>query len=343
MSNFFQVRSAATQVSSGTKVDQPWIEKYRPKNMSDISAQDQAVQVLKKTIESNNLPHLLFYGPPGTGKTSTILALARELFGPELMHTRVLELNASDERGIQVIREKVKNFARTAIGQGVSGYPCPPFKIIILDEADTMTNDAQSALRRTMETYSKVTRFCLICNYVTRIIEPLASRCAKFRFKPLDIMNTRTRLEMISQAEGVVCEPEALDELISASEGDLRRAIMFLQSAYRLHREKKITSDSIREIAGVVPEQVIKRLTSVFHATYDEIYNVVRDIIYSGYSVAQVVNQLHDRIAKDELLTTIQKAKISQAISQIDKYLVDGADEHLQLLDLMVQISIIVK
>ena len=152
----------------------PWVEKYRPKQLDDIAAQGHAVTVLKKTLQSANLPHMLFYGPPGTGKTSTILALAKELFGPELMKSRILELNASDERGISIVREKVKNFARLTVSKpsknDLENYPCPPYKIIILDEADSMTSDAQSALRRTMETYSGVTRFCLICNYVKMCI-----------------------------------------------------------------------------------------------------------------------------------------------------------------------------
>ena len=151
---------------------------------------------------------MLFYGPPGTGKTSTVLALAKQLYGPELFKTRVLELNASDERGISIVREKVKDFARMQLSNPHSGpagveyrkkYPCPPYKIIVLDEADSMTQDAQSALRRTMETYSKITRFCLVCNYVTRIIDPLASRCSKFRFKSLDEGNAGKRLEDIAR------------------------------------------------------------------------------------------------------------------------------------------------
>src|SRR6266516_2720113 len=153
---------------------------------------------------------MLFYGPPGTGKTSTILALAKELYGPELFKTRVLELNASDERGISIVREKVKDFARMQLSNPLPSYrekyPCPPYKIIILDEADSMTQDAQSALRRTMETYSKITRFCLICNYVTRIIDPLASRCSKFRFKSLDQGNAKNRLQDIADKEGVKLE-----------------------------------------------------------------------------------------------------------------------------------------
>jgi DNA polymerase III delta prime subunit len=197
---------------------------------------------------------MLFYGPPGTGKTSTILALAKELYGPELMKSRVLELNASDERGISIVRQKVKDFARQQLSVAPtynvmtedksSGetqtvryrdkYPCPPFKIIVLDEADSMTQDAQSALRRTMETYSRMTRFCLVCNYVTRIIDPLASRCSKFRFKSLDQGNAVKRVGDIARLEKVELEDGVAEELVRVADGDLRKAITFLQSAARL-------------------------------------------------------------------------------------------------------------
>ena len=171
---------------------------------------------------------MLFYGPPGTGKTSTVLALAKQLYGPDLFKSRVLELNASDERGISIVREKVKDFARMQLSNPPSGpageeykkkYPCPPYKIIVLDEADSMTQDAQSALRRTMETYSKITRFCLVCNYVTRIIDPLASRCSKFRFKSLDEGNAGRRIEDIARLEGVKMEEGVTETLLRCSEG----------------------------------------------------------------------------------------------------------------------------
>lgn len=260
---------------------------------------------------------MLFYGPPGTGKTSTILALAKELYGPEMMKSRVLELNASDERGISIVREKVKDFARMQLTNPPAGYksryPCPPFKIVVLDEADSMTQDAQSALRRTMETYSKITRFCLICNYVTRIIDPLASRCSKFRFKSLDQSNAKARLEDIAEKEGVALEEGALDALIRCSEGDLRKAITFLQSAARLVGAKTVDPDGdeqmgsgdkiavtvkiIEDIAGVIPEATIEALVKAMRprggtATYEPVSKVVEDMVADGWSAGQVLAQV---------------------------------------------------
>ena len=277
---------------------------------------------------------MLFYGPPGTGKTSTVLALAKELYGPELFKTRVLELNASDERGISIVSEKVKDFARMQLSNPQPGhkekYPCPPYKIIILDEADSMTQDAQSALRRTMETYSKITRFCLICNYVTRIIDPLASRCSKFRFKSLDQGNAKKRLEEIAQNEGVKLESGAVETLIQCSEGDLRKAITFLQSAARLvgavkvpqsktngySKMKRVEDDdeddamdvdgddtgvvtvkSIEEIAGVIPHVVVDNLIQAMQprtkgAVYEAVAAAVTDMVADGWSATQVVTQV---------------------------------------------------
>ena len=261
---------------------------------------------------------MLFYGPPGTGKTSTVLALAKELYGPEMIKSRVLELNASDERGISIVREKVKNFARMQLTNPAPGYkdkyPCPPFKIIILDEADSMTQDAQSALRRTMETYSKITRFCLICNYVTRIIDPLASRCSKFRFKSLDQSNAKKRLEEIAEKEGVSLEDGAVEALIKCSEGDLRKAITYLQSAARLVGasapdkdgegdeamdvdKQAVTVKIVEDIAGVIPESTIHDLVSAIRpkssgSQYQAISNVIEKLVADGWSAGQVVGQV---------------------------------------------------
>uniref|UniRef100_A0A3B3US38 Replication factor C (activator 1) 4 n=2 Tax=Poecilia TaxID=8080 RepID=A0A3B3US38_9TELE len=281
----------------------PWVEKYRPKCVDEVAFQDEVVTVLKKSLEGADLPNLLFYGPPGTGKTSTILAAARELYGPELYRQRVLELNASDERGIQVIREKVKNFAQlTVAGTHPNGKPCPPFKIIILDEADSMTAPAQAALRRTMEKESRSTRFCLICNYISRIIEPLTSRCSKFRFKPLASQIQEERLLEI-------CDKEKLNiaALVQLSEGDLRKAITFLQSAARLNADKEITDQAIIEIAG--------------------------NMVNEGYAATQILSQLHDCILEKDI-TDEQKSAIFEKMAVVGKCLADGADEYLQMLSL---------
>ncbi|GAK62454.1 p-loop containing nucleoside triphosphate hydrolase protein [Moesziomyces antarcticus] len=347
----------------------PWVEKYRPKTIDEVTAQEHTVAVLKKTLMSNNLPHMLFYGPPGTGKTSTILALARQLFGPELMKTRVLELNASDERGITVVREKIKNFAKLAVTNPKEGFPCPPFKIIILDEADSMTQDAQSALRRIMEQYSRITRFCLVCNYVTRIIEPLASRCSKFRFRSLDTSSTKARLEMIANTEAVTFEDDkVLDTLIGTSDGDLRRAITYLQSASRLHSvvgddKSAVTSASIVEIAGVVPSRVISSLADAVgieayagsdgdvdmdagakkRDAFDRIRHEVRVITREGYSITQLLVQLHDYVIGHPTLLAMIKAKAALLMAEMDKCLTDGADEELQLLNLCLKLQEVVQ
>jgi len=331
---------------------------------------------------------MLFYGPPGTGKTSTVLALAKQLYGPDLIKTRVLELNASDERGISIVREKVKNFARMQLSNPPSGpageeykkkYSCPPYKIIILDEADSMTQDAQSALRRTMETYSKITRFCLICNYVTRIIDPLASRCSKFRFKSLDEGNAGKRLSDIAKLEKVTLEDGVVDTLLKCSEGDLRKAITFLQSASRLvgavqapSTDKKrkrpkidddedddamdvdsapasagtaVTVQSIEEIAGVIPTPTIDSLLSAMKpqskgTVYGRVAKAVEDLVAEGWSATQVVTQLYDRIViTDESVSDWQKGRIVLCFSEVDKRLVDGSDEHLTVLDLCLQVA----
>ncbi|RMJ21992.1 replication factor C subunit [Aspergillus sp. HF37] len=367
--------SSAKQKSADGKEEQrqqqPWVEKYRPRSLDDVAAQDHTTKVLQRTLQASNLPHMLFYGPPGTGKTSTILALAKSLFGPALYRSRILELNASDDRGIGIVREKVKGFARTQLVQStgldeeyLAQYPCPPFKIIILDEADSMTHDAQSALRRTMEQYSRITRFCLVCNYVTRIIEPLASRCSKFRFKALDNTAAGERLKEIAKLENLNLEDGVAEKLLYCSEGDLRRAITYLQSAARLvgagHEAGKkdadedsemadsgsglITVRNIEEIAGVIPEDIVDRLVQAIQprktgSSYGPVSAVVTDIVADGWSAMQLVSQLYGRIVYNDSIRDIQKNKIVTAFSEMDKRLADGADEHLSLLDLALRIS----
>uniref|UniRef100_A0A4W3HPD2 Replication factor C (activator 1) 4 n=1 Tax=Callorhinchus milii TaxID=7868 RepID=A0A4W3HPD2_CALMI len=302
-------KAAGSSGESKKQKSMPWVEKYRPKCMDDVAFQEEVVSVLKKSLQGADLPNLLFYGPPGTGKTSTILAAARELFGPELYRQRILELNASDERGIQVVREKVKNFAQlTVAGTRSDGKTAPPFKIIILDEADSMTNAAQAALRRTMEKESRTTRFCLICNYISRIIEPLTSRCSKFRFKPLADSVQERRLLDICEKENVTYTDEAISTLVNVSEGDLRKAITYLQCSVRLMGGNSITGKVITEIAG--------------------------NMINEGHAATQLINQLHDIIIDKEDLNDKQKSAITEKLAEVDKCLADGADEFLQVIGL---------
>ncbi|CAL9728833.1 replication factor C subunit 2 [Monosporozyma unispora] len=345
--NFGSNKKRKLENSAEKEQSKPWVEKYRPKNLDEVTAQDHAVTVLKKTLESANLSHMLFYGPPGTGKTSTILALTKELFGPELMKTRVLELNASDERGISIVREKIKNFARLTVSKpskkDLENYPCPPYKIIILDEADSMTADAQSALRRTMETYSSVTRFCMICNYITRIIDPLASRCSKFRFKSLDSSNALERLQYVATQENVKYEDGTLEKILDISAGDLRRAITLLQSASKLidyTGTGEVTIKQIEELAGVVPTTILKKMVSKIEAKdLTELTTYVNEFIKSGWSGVAIVGQLHDYYITNEDYDANFKNKLSLMLFDTDSKLTNGTNEHIQLLNLLVKIS----
>ena len=312
----------------------PWVEKYRPRTVTDVAYQDQVVALLKKSLSGADLPNLLFYGPPGTGKTSTILAAARDLFG-DIFNQRILELNASDERGIQVIRDKVKNFAQqTATGKRSDGKPTPPYKIIILDEADSMTKDAQSALRRTMETCGRSTKFCLICNYVSRIIEPITSRCAKFRFKPLAEEVLVTRVEMICEKEGVKLSEDGKAAIIKTSEGDLRKAITSLQSAARLKggTGKEIVEEDIYEITGVIPVKYIEGILDICQLnSYERLEKYVDDMMIEGFSGHQLINQLQEFVVSSGL-TDQQKSEICSKLGSAESCLLEGADEYLQVM-----------
>jgi replication factor C subunit 2/4 len=313
---------------------------------------------------------LLFYGPPGTGKTSTILALAKDLYGSEvssprplvcralrsssnmrgvrpllrplthrvraqLYKSRVLELNASDERGIEVVRTKIKHFASLSVSTNRStSNTVPPFKLIVLDEADCMTDDAQSALRRTMETYSRVTRFCIVCNYVSRIIGPIASRCAKFRFQPLPEAVMSGRLQHIAKAEGFELSAAACNALRAVSGGDMRRAITLMQNSHVL-LGSAITAEAITSAAAVVPDEEIDGLVKACRTnTFDQVQGKVTDLIASGYPANQIVQQLLDWVVRKDsnLLSPSGKAIVCRQLAATDKCLVDGADETLQLL-----------
>ena len=211
------------------------VEKYRPNTLDDVSGHQDILATINKFIDQNRLPHLLLYGPPGTGKTSTILALARRIYGAANMRQMVLELNASDDRGIDVVREQIKTFASTKqifTSARSGGSSMAGFKLIVLDEADAMTSTAQMALRRIMEKYTTNTRFCIIANYSHKLSPALLSRCTRFRFSPLKEGDIRVLVDKVVEEEHVQIRGEAVDALVKLSKGDMRRALNVLQACH---------------------------------------------------------------------------------------------------------------
>ena len=300
-----------------------WVEKYRPRTLDEVVGQDEIIQRLKSYVKQKNIPHLLFAGPPGTGKTATAIALARDLFG-DVWRENFIEMNASDERGIDVVRHKIKEFARTAPIGGV------PFKIIFLDEADALTADAQAALRRTMEMYSKVCRFILSCNYVSRIIEPIQSRCAVFKFKPVPKEAMKKRLREIAENEGLEIDDEALEVLIYISGGDFRKAINALQGAAAL--DKKITPEVLYQITATArPEELRKILEAALKGNYLQAKDMLENLMAEyGMSGEDVVSQLFREIMYSNLDEKLKVVLIDK-LGEIDFRLTEGASELIQL------------
>ena len=314
---------------------QPWVEKYRPRYIKDVVHHENLKQVLRGAQRTGNLPHLLFHGPPGTGKTSAILALARNLFGDFFVKERVLELNASDERGLGVVRDKIKTFSKVSVSSHQSNIPA--IKLVILDEADTMTPDAQSALRRTMETHATMTRFCLVCNYASKIIAPLASRCAKFRFRPLAPTSMKRRLLYICEKECVIfpgCSRSVFDAILKSAGGDMRKSINTLQTVSQLPRA---TPELVVEISGEVPDSAFDSLWSAATCgtNFAAVVDAVSRFVEQGYSATKVLAKVYRRVVSGNgTLSDANKAAVCTKLLEVDRCLGDGADEELQLLDL---------
>lgn len=305
------------------KEHEVWVEKYRPEKLSDIVGQDPIVERLRTFVEKESLPHLLFAGPPGNGKTTAALGIARELFG-ENWRQNFLELNASDERGIDTIRTRVKDYARTRpVGDA-------PYKLIYLDESDALTSQAQHALRRTMEMYADTCRFVLACNYSSKIIEPIQSRCAVFRFKRLADDDVAEVLENIAQEEGLDLSEDGIDAIIYVSEGDMRRAINVLQAASAL--KEKIDEDVIYEVSataspGEVRDMMEVALEGNFEDAREKLMNL---LINQGLAGDDVLQQMHREVF-DLDIPEPMKVKLIDRIGEFDFRLVEGASERIQL------------
>jgi replication factor C small subunit len=300
-----------------------WIEKYRPKKLDEIIGQQVVVGRLKSYISQKNIPHLLFSGPPGTGKTTTAMALARELFG-ESWKENFLELNASDDRGIKMVRETIKEYSRI--------MPSNPlgFKILFLDEADYMTDEAQAALRRTMENFTKTTRFIISCNYSSKIIEPIQSRTAIFRFKGISGEEMVHALENILKKEGKEYEKTSLEVIAEMSYGDMRKAINILQVAATY--SDKITVNSIYEAAGTVhKEWALQVMNFALKGDISKAKALLEEaVIKQGISGQDIVEQFH-RSLYDLTIAEDLKADILYYLGEIDFRISEGARELIQL------------
>jgi len=319
---------------SSSIYDLLWVEKYRPKSLDEIIDQEEIVARLKKFVEMKNMPHLLFAGPAGTGKTTAAHALAHDLYGDNYRQY-MLELNASDERGINVIREKVKEFARSKTPPGI------PFKIVLLDEADNMTADAQQALRRLMELYSGNTRFILIANYPSKIIDPIQSRCAFFRFQPLPKDAVIERLKFIAENEGVDYDEEALETIYEISEGDMRKAINILQAAAALG---KVTVDAVYKVVGMAkPKEVREMLQLALEGDFTAARNRLRKLMIEyGLSGEDIVKQIHREVFSTKLqIPEEARALIADYLGEIHYRIVEGSDDDIQLSSFLAWLSMI--
>lgn len=313
--------------AADSKIDNlPWVEKYRPTTLDDVYGQTDIVETVRKFVHEGKLPHLLFYGPPGTGKTSTIIALAREIYGPNYKNM-VLELNASDDRGIDVVRNQIKQFASTMqiFSKG--------FKLIILDEADAMTSVAQNSLRRIIEKYTKNTRFCILANYAHKLNPALLSRCTRFRFHPISEEAIKERINQVIIKENLHIEKKAENSLLELSKGDMRRALNVLQAckAALSTDDEEIDQDMIYECIGAPhPQDIELLLDTILKEDWVKSYKTIEHVKREkGLALVDLMSGFVEVLSKYELSNAARVAILS-GLADIEYGISRGGNDKIQ-------------
>jgi len=308
-----------------------WVEKYRPQALADVVGHPSITERLQSYVARDDLPHLLFAGPAGTGKTTASIAIAKEIYGDD-WQDNFLELNASDERGIDVVRDRIKDFARTSFG----GYD---HRIIFLDEADALTDDAQSALRRTMEQFSENTRFILSCNYSSKIIDPIQSRCAVFRFSPIDDDAVAAHLRDLAAREDLEYTDDGIDALVYAADGDMRRAINALQAA-------SATGDVVDEetvfaiTATARPEEIEDMVTEAIAGDFTAARSTLDDLISNrGLAGGDIIDQVHRSVWEFDV-EEAAAVRLLDRLGEADYRIAEGANERVQLEALLASVAL---
>jgi len=310
-----------------------WVEKYRPENLNDIISHTNILNTLKKLIDNNKLPQLILYGPPGTGKTTTILACAKQIYG-ENYKSIILELNGSDERGISVVREHIKDFSNTHIMLSqIMNINCK-YKLVILDEADSMTIDAQFALRRIIENSSKNIRFCIICNYLTKIIPGIQSRCTILKYSPINFDDHYKYINNIVKLEKINITDDCIINTIKISEGDMRKSINVLQSLYLINSNTVITTQDLYQTIGYLePEKNIEMMNYLFEdKSLFEIYTTILKFKEeNNLSINDIIKELSNYLIKNNNIPTSKIIRIFDKLAQIEVYLTNNVNQDIQL------------